>query len=98
MPAINQTLSRTIITQRRDAGSGGRNAWCMGGETVLRGFATGRCLVGIVVGTYSSIYVSRCARRSIMKTLGSATCCPPSKESPGRRPPARDADASLIGR
>ena len=53
--AINQTLSRTVITHGATS-IVVTTLLVLGGET-LRGFATA-FLVGIIVGTYSSIYIA----------------------------------------
>ncbi len=54
--SINQTLSRTILTGGSTLLDPGRAAAALGGD-VIRGFAF-VMLVGILVGTYSSIYVA----------------------------------------
>ena len=53
--SLNQTLSRTILTSSTAIVAAAVLAW-LGGEAI-RGFSWALC-VGIIVGTYSSIYVS----------------------------------------
>jgi SecD/SecF fusion protein len=53
--SLNQTLSRTILTGVTTLMAAGVLAW-LGGE-VIRGFALA-LFVGVLVGTYSSIYIS----------------------------------------
>ena len=53
--SLNQTLSRTMLTSATAIVSAAILAW-LGGE-VIRGFSLA-LFVGIIVGTYSSIYVS----------------------------------------
>jgi preprotein translocase subunit SecF len=53
--SLNQTLSRTILTSVTALGAAAILAW-LGGE-VIRGFSLA-LFVGILVGTYSSIYIS----------------------------------------
>jgi len=65
--AINETLSRTVITSGATmivvAG-----LLVLGGET-LRGFSTA-ILIGIVVGTYSSIYIASASALDLKLTAG----------------------------
>ncbi len=53
--SINQTLARTLLTSMTTMAVVG--AILLLGGSVLRGFATA-LLVGIVVGTYSTIYIA----------------------------------------
>ncbi len=53
--SLNQTLSRTLLTSATAIAAAAVLAW-LGGE-VIRGFSLA-LFVGIIVGTYSSIYVS----------------------------------------
>jgi preprotein translocase subunit SecF len=98
--SINETLSRTILT-------GGSTLlvlaclWQWGGE-VIRGFAF-VLLVGIIVGTYSSIYVASpfallweqiFGSKSKIRGTGGSTPAPASEGRGTMETPARTSSAA----
>jgi preprotein translocase subunit SecF len=79
--SVNQTLSRTIITSGLTL-SAVVALFFFGGET-LHGFATA-LIIGIVIGTYSSIYVA--GALAVALGLNRQNFLPPAKEALDQRP------------
>jgi preprotein translocase subunit SecF len=73
--SVNQTLSRTIMTSGLTL-IAVVSLFCFGGET-LHGFATAM-IAGIVVGTYSSIYVA--GALAVALGLNRRDLLPPSRD------------------
>jgi preprotein translocase subunit SecF len=85
--AVNQTLSRTIITAGTTFLSV-LSLYLFGGE-VLEGFAF-TMLVGIVSGTYSTVFIASSIAIALSKTVaGSAPAAAPPRP-PGERPRRRE--------
>ena len=84
--SVNETLPRTVMTSLTILLALG--ALLIFGGHVLRGF-TSAMILGIIIGTYSSIYVSS----SLLITLGLSSGPPPADETrpAGRGEPARDS-------
>ena len=84
--SVNETLPRTVMTSLTILLALG--ALLIFGGHVLRGF-TSAMILGIIIGTYSSIYVSS----SLLITLGLSSGPPPADEArpAGRGEPARDS-------
>ena len=76
--SINETLSRTIITHGVTM-LAVLALFFLGGQ-VIHGFALA-FIVGIITGTYSSIYVASSA--TVMLGISRADLLPPAKEGPG---------------
>jgi preprotein translocase subunit SecF len=85
--SVNETLPRTVMTSLTILLALG--ALLLLGGHVLRGF-TAAMILGIVVGTYSSIYVSS----SLLITLGLRA--EPNREKPGTLDKTRVSDAERI--
>ncbi|MBJ6120181.1 protein translocase subunit SecF [Sphingomonas mollis] len=85
--SVNETLPRTVMTSVTILLA--LAALLLLGGHVLRGF-TAAMILGIVVGTYSSIYVSS----SLLISLGLRA--EPNKEKPGTNDPTRRQDAERI--
>jgi preprotein translocase subunit SecF len=97
--SINQTLGRTVIT----AGTALLSAialFLFGGE-VLHGFAF-TMIVGILTGTYSSVFVAAAIvtfwRRTKPSKLSTAPAAVSTSTSPRRRAPRPRASRSRSGR
>ena len=83
--AVNQTLSRTVIT----AGTTFLSVlalYVFGGE-VLEGFAF-TMLVGIVSGTYSTVFIASSIAIALSKSVTAPAAAP--RASAGERPPRRE--------
>ncbi|KQU58040.1 preprotein translocase subunit SecF [Sphingomonas sp. Leaf339] len=85
--SVNETLPRTVMTSVTILLA--LAALLLLGGHVLRGF-TAAMILGIIVGTYSSIYVSS----SLLISLGLRA--EPNKEKPGTNDPTRRQDAERI--
>ena len=79
--SINQTLSRTLVTSLTTL-LVLLALFALGGE-LIHGFATA-LIVGIVVGTYSSIYIASAA--ALMLGVSKQDLMPPEKEGADSEP------------